>query len=82
MFFPTDKPSGNRKKQAPAVSTGSDSEGVDSDRPLLRVSERDVTVSYKSGGKGKQKRKKVNVVGSDWCSQCVCVCTTPHNRRA
>ena len=52
------------------MSTGSDSEGVDSDRPLLRVSERDVAVSYKPGGKGKQKRKKVNVLGSDCVTGC------------
>ena len=56
------------------MSTGSDSEGVDSDRPLLRVSERDVAVSYKAGGKGKQKRKKVNVVAGDLSDQDVCVC--------
>lgn len=59
MFFPVDKPSSNGKKQAQAVSTGSDSEFVDSHRPLLRVSERDMVVSYKPGGKSKQKRKEV-----------------------
>ena len=53
------------KKQTPTISTGSDSEGMDSDRPLLQVNERDVTVSYKSGGKSKQKRKKVSIVGRD-----------------
>ena len=53
-----DKPDRGVKKQtSQSVSTGSDSEGADSDKPLLHFKEKDVAVSYKPGRKKKQAKK-------------------------
>ena len=57
MFI--DKPTGSRRKQSLTQSTGSDSEGVDSDKPLLQVNERDTAVCYRLGGKKQRNGKKV-----------------------
>ena len=46
-----------KKQTSQSMSTASDSEGVDSDKPLLHFKERDVTVSYKPGRKKKQIKK-------------------------
>ena len=46
-----------KKQTSQSVSTGSDSEGMDSDKPLLHFKERDVAVSYKPGRKKKQAKK-------------------------
>ena len=54
----TDKPTSSLKKQtSQSVSTGSDSEGGGSDKPLLHFKERDTAVSYRPGGKKKQTKK-------------------------
>lgn len=52
LIVSTDKHTGGLKKQA--SQSASDSEGGDSDKPLLHFSEKDTVVSYKSGGKKKQ----------------------------
>ena len=43
-------------------STGSESDGVDSDKPLLQVNERDTAVCYRPGGKKQRNAKKIQKV--------------------
>lgn len=52
------------RRQSQAASTGSDSDAMDSDKPLLKVSERDSSVIYKPGGKKKLGKKRV---GGKFC---------------
>ena len=65
----TDKPTSSDKKQGQSVSTASDSDGIDSDKPLLHFRERDTAVSYRPGG-GKKKQIKTVLLYIYICTPC------------
>ena len=59
-----DKPTGSRRKPSLSQSTGSESDGVDSDKPLLQLERETAAVCYRPGGKKQRNGKKVPKVQS------------------